>query len=350
VATVDLVLDAREAARSAGLRYVSDDRPGFRRRRSGRGFTYADLDGAPIRDRAILARIRALAIPPAWTDVWICPSPNGHIQATGRDARGRKQYRYHADWRRVRDQTKYDRTIAFGTVLPTVRERIDEDLSLRGDVREKVLAAVLRLIDATLIRVGNDEYARSNESFGATTMLNEHVDVTGSTLVVEFRGKHGRTQHAELHDRRLARIVRRCQELPGEELFAYVDETGAARNVGSDDVNEYLREIAGEEFSVKDFRTWGGTVLAAEALSAAEPASTEREQAAAIVAAIDAVARQLNNTRAVCRSCYIHPAVLDGYRDGTLRAAMAEGDAVEGLSPAESAVLELLEARSPGGG
>jgi DNA topoisomerase-1 len=254
-------VDPEATAEEAGLRYVSDAMPGIRRRRAGRGFTYAGTDGRRLTDRRVLARIRALAIPPAWTDVWICPIARGHLQATGRDARGRKQYRYHARWREVRDEAKYGRMVAFGQALPRIRRRVEADLALPGLPRERVLAAVVRLLEKTAVRVGNEEYARENRSFGLTTLRNRHAEVGTSRIRFRFRGKGGKETEVELNDRRLARIVARCQELPGQALFTYLDEDGEPRTVDSADVNEYLREISGEEFTAKDFRTWAGTVL-----------------------------------------------------------------------------------------
>src|SRR2546423_1625725 len=270
-------LDPVIVAKAAGLRYVSDASPGIRRKRAGKNFSYIGLDGKPIHDQDELHRIRSLGIPPAWTDVWICPQPNGHIQATGRDAKGRKQYRYHPRWRAVRDETKYSRLIAFGEALPTIRARVEHDLGLPGLPREKVLATVVRLLETTLIRVGNEEYARQNRSYGLTTLRNRHVDVRGTELRFHFRGKSGKEHEVALHDRRLARVMRRLQELPGQELFQYVDEDGTRASIDSDDVNAYLREIAGEDFSAKDFRTWAGTVLCAVALRELDAASGEVE-------------------------------------------------------------------------
>lgn len=302
------------------MRYVSDARPGIRRRRSGRGFAYRDVDGVTIRDRAIVARIKTLAIPPAWTDVWISPLANGHIQATGRDARGRKQFRYHARWRSVRDGTKYERTIAFAEALPRIRERVEADLGRRGLPREKVLAAVVRLLETTFERAGNTEYAQENKSFGLTTLRDRHAMVDGGLVRFRFRGKHGKVHDVDVHDRRLARIVRSCQELPGQDLFQYVDEEGTVRDVTSDDVNAYLREISGDDFTAKDFRTWAGTVLAAQALQALEQAEhgTERQPKKDIVRAVEEVAHRLGNTPRVCRKCYVHPAIIDSYLDGTM--------------------------------
>jgi DNA topoisomerase-1 len=337
---------AQEAAEAAGLRYVTDASPGIRRKRSGTGFSYVGADGKTIRDAGVLARIRALAIPPAYTDVWICPSPNGHIQATGRDARGRKQYRYHPRWREVRDETKFGRMLAFSEVLPEIRKRVERDLGLPGLPRAKVLATVVRLLECTGIRVGNDEYARANESFGLTTLRDHHVEVAGSTISFDFRGKSGRNHSVELSDRRLARIVRRCQALPGEELFQYVDENGEQQTIGSGDVNDYLRDITGQEFTAKDFRTWSGTILAVAALKEQGPAGTEREAKSAIVKAVDRVAEQLNNTRAVCRKYYVHPTVFETYAAGTMLEALADGEAsvatVHTLSGEEEAIVRLL--------
>ena len=337
---------SQEAAEAAGLRYVTDRSPGIRRKRAGTGFSYVGPDGNTIRDAKVLARIRALAIPPAYRDVWICPSPNGHIQATGRDARGRKQYRYHPRWREVRDETKFGRMLAFSEVLPEIRKRVERDLGLPGLPRAKVLATVVRLLECTGIRVGNDEYARANDSFGLTTLRDHHVEVAGSTISFDFRGKSGKNHNVELSDRRLARIVRRCQALPGEELFQYVDEHGEQQTVGSGDVNDYLREITGQEFTAKDFRTWSGTILAVAALKELGPAGSEREAKSAIVKAVDRVAEQLNNTRAVCRKYYVHPTVFETYAAGGMLEALANGDAsaaaAHALTGEEEAIVRLL--------
>jgi DNA topoisomerase-1 len=342
-----VAVDPAESAKQAGLRYVSDDSPGIRRVRSGSGFRYVGPDGKPVRDDETLARIRSLAVPPAWTDVWICPKDNGHLQATGRDARGRKQYRYHPRWREVRDGTKYDRMIAFGRALPTIRARTEKHLKLPGLPREKVLAAVVRLLELTHIRIGNDEYAKSNHSYGLTTLRDRHATIDGSTVRFSFRGKSGVRHAVELHDRRLAKIVRGSQELPGQELFQYVGDDGAVHDVGSADVNDYLREITGQEFTAKDFRTWAGTVLAACELSAQEKAASVREAKRNVVAAIRAVADRLGNTVAVCRKCYVHPAVLDGYLAGGLAGlrltVSAEVNVTVELRPEESAVLAFLQ-------
>lgn len=341
---------AAEAARDAGLRYVSDQSPGITRVRAGRSFRYRDAAKRPVDNEHVLARIKSLAIPPAWTDVWICASPNGHIQATGRDARGRKQYRYHPRWREVRDATKYERVVAFADALPKIRRRVTRDLGRRGLDRQKVLATVVRLLDTTYIRVGNEEYARDNESFGLTTMRNRHVHVSSSEIRFEFRGKSGKTHSVRVHDRKLARVVKQCQDLPGQELFQYVDDDGERHGIESQDVNDYLRSITRGDFSAKDFRTWGGTVLAAWALQELGEYSSELEAKRQVVSAIDSVAMQLGNTRSVCRQCYVHPDVLDAHMDGTLLANLetrAEEKLanVSQLSPAEAAVLAFLRRR-----
>ena len=338
--------EALAIAETAGLRYVTDALPGIRRGRRGRGFSYRRSNGSIENRRRTLDRIRSLAIPPAWTDVWICPYPNGHLQATGRDARGRKQYRYHPQWRHVRDAAKYDRVVDVGRALPRIRERVKQDLALPGMPREKVLAAVVQLLDDTLMRVGNAEYARLNESFGATTIRNEHVTVRGQTVLFTFRGKSGRHHELTVVDRRLARIVGRCQALPGQELFAYVDDDGMARDVGSQDVNEYLREIAMDDrLSAKDLRTLGGTVVAAQALAEADPPASTTEAKTAIADAVRRVAADLGNTAAVARSAYIHPAVIDAFTDGTLprEAILAAGSQHD----AEDVVLDFLEEAAP---
>ena len=309
---------------------MSDASPGIVRRRAGSGFQYYSPSGARVSDAVQLKRVRALAVPPAWNDVWICVRADGHLQATGRDARGRKQYRYHGRWREVRDETKYGRMLAFAKALPRIRRRVRHDLALPGLPRNKVLATVVRLLETTRMRVGNEEYARENESFGLTTLRTRQVRVNGSTLKFRFRGKSGIWHDFSLNDRRLAAIVRRMRDLPGYELFQYVDEAGETRAVDSADVNEYLREISGEEFTSKDFRTWAGTVLAAQALH--EFGENRLSQA------IEHVARQLGNTKAVCRKCYIHPAVIDAYQEGRLARAMNGGGV-------EACVQRLLKRR-----
>jgi DNA topoisomerase-1 len=336
--------DPRDDARAAGLRYVSDDRPGITRRGAGRGFSYRAPDGTPIRDRAELRRVASIAIPPAWKQVWICPSARGHILATGRDARGRKQYRYHPEWSAARDTTKFDRMVAFSNALPTIRARLADDLALRGLPREKVLATVVSIIDRTLIRVGNEEYARTNGSFGATTLRDEHAHVVHGELRLSFRGKAGKDHECAIHDPRLSRVVRRCQELPGEQLFRYVDEAGAAHAIDSGDVNDYLREIAGEEITVKDFRTWGGSVLCRQLLRDAGPAGSAREARSMVVAAIRVVATRLGNTPAVCRASYVHPQVIERYLDGSLGEDEGEDDEIDGLRPEERGLQAFLGA------
>src|SRR5207248_1022266 len=300
---VVIATDPVESAQSARLHYVTDEGPGIRRVRCGTGFRYVGPSGRPVRGPD-LERIRALAIPPAWTDVWICPLPNGHLQATGCDARGRKQYRYHPRWRAVRDETKYQRLLAFARALPRIRARVDADLARRGLPRAKVLATVVRLLETTLIRVGNEEYARANNSFGLTTLRGRHVDVDGPEVRFEFRGKGGKPHAVGVRDPRVARIVRRLHELPGQELFQYVDADGARRTLDSADVNAYLREIGADDFTAKDFRTWAGTVLAALALAEVRRFRTVREARRNVGRAIERVAARLGNTPAICRKGY----------------------------------------------
>jgi DNA topoisomerase I len=343
--------DPREIARQAGLRYSSDADPGIKRVRRGKGFSYVGPDGEVLRDRDTLARIRALAVPPAWTDVWICRFANGHIQATGRDARGRKQHRYHARWRETRDESKFDRMIEFAAALSGIRERTDADLGRPGLPREKVLAAVVRLLELTLIRVGNDEYARLNRSFGLTTLRDRHAQVEGTRIRFRFRGKSGQQYEVGFRDRRLASVVRRCQDLPGQELFQYVDDDGTVRDIASDDVNEYLREISSGDFTAKDFRTWAGTVLAYRALRALEPADSATDARRKVVAAMRETAGRLGNTPAVARKSYVHPAVVEAYMDGRVGGALVEAaeDAEvpppEATPEEEAAVVDLLTQR-----
>ncbi len=308
----------RQAARAAHLRYVNDGEPGYRRLRSGGGFRYVTSRGRSIRDGRTLARIRSLAIPPAYREVWICRDPRGHVQATGRDARGRKQYRYHARWREVRDELKFDRMLAFSRALPRIRARVERDLARRDLSREKVIATIVRLLENTAIRVGNEEYAVANRSYGLTTLRDDHVEIDGESIVFEFRGKRGKVHRCRLRDRRLARVLARCRAIPGEELFQYVDAEGRRHSIGSSDVNAYLREISGEEFSAKDFRTWTGTLLAARELAQRSGGRNARERRSKLLEAIDAVAARLNNTRAVCRKFYIHPGVIEGFERGIL--------------------------------
>lgn len=334
-----------------GLRHVSDERPGITRERDGDGFRYLDRDGALVTDEETLARIKALAIPPAWTEVWICPYANGHIQATGRDARRRKQYRYHARWRAVRDEAKYERMLGFGRALPLIRQRVEEDLKQRGLTREKVLATIVRLLQTTMMRVGNEEYARENKSFGLTTLRDRHVRIDGSEVQFRFRGKSGVMHEVKLDDPRLARIIGRTRDLPGQELFQYVDDDGELRTVDSSDVNEYLREITGEDYTAKDFRTWSGTLLAALALQEYEKVDSEAQAKKNVVRAIEAVAEKLGNTPSICRKCYVHPGIIESYLDGSMLQALHQrareelADDVHALQPEEAAVLALLERR-----
>jgi DNA topoisomerase-1 len=326
--------EAELAARAAGLRYVSDARPGIRRVRRGKGFSYVGADGKPV-GADERRRIEKLAIPPAWTDVWICPRPDGHVQATGRDAKGRKQHRYHADWRKVRDASKYERLVDFGAGLPALRAAIERDLALPGFPRAKALALVVTLLDRTLVRVGNEEY-------GLTTLLADHAQVDGARVVLDFVGKSGTPQKVALEDRRLARLVRRCSELGGQELFSYLDGDRVC-DVGSSDVNDYLRERTGAQVTAKHFRTWGGTCAAAAALAVCRPARTVKETEAQVLAAIDVAACVLGNTRAVCRSSYVHPAILGAHRSGDLLDAWRRARATERASRAERTVLSVLQ-------
>jgi DNA topoisomerase I len=341
---VDTPDDALASAQAAGLRYVTDRQPGIRREREGDGFRYIDTAGRTIDDPRAIARIAALAIPPAWTEVWICPDRRGHVQATGRDAKGRKQYRYHPRWRAVRDANKFDRLLAFGEALPTIRERTDRDLALRGIPKEKVLATVVQLLEVTRMRVGNTEYARQNQHFGLTTLRTRHVEVDGTTLKFHFVGKSGKEHTIGVRDRRLARVVRHCQELPGHELFQYVDDEGQRHSVESADVNAYLREISGQDFTAKDFRTWAGTVLAARALRAGEAPDSKAQAKKNVLRAIASVAETLGNTPTVCRQCYIHPAVIDAYMDGSLSEAPpgVRPEDIAPWTPDEVTVLALL--------
>lgn len=337
----------RAAARRAGLRYVGDEEPGITRRRRGKGFSYHDPSGRLIRDPEERERLNGLAIPPAWTEVWICPDPAGHIQATGRDSEGRKQYRYHPDWRAIRDEGKYARMVDFGRALPRIRRRITSHLKKEGLPREKVLAAVVKLLDRSLIRVGNDEYARSNGSFGLTTLRNRHVAIRGSRIRLEFRGKGGKRHRVEVDDPRLAGVVRKCLDVPGYELFQYVDEEGEKCAIDSADVNAYIREIAGADLTAKDFRTWAGTIEMAAALLECGPSSDEKEAATSVTEAVNRVSERLGNTPAVCRECYIHPEIIERYMDGSLARRLdpeeADFERPRGLSVGEAAVLSLLE-------
>src|SRR5471032_20120 len=343
--------DAPAAAKSAGLRYVDDSSPGIARKAGGKQFRYVDTDGKPVRDAAIVRRIHSLVIPPAWSDVWICPHERGHLQATGRDARGRKQYRYHPRWRAQRDQAKYERMLSFGKALPAIRRHVNAALGRHGLPREKVLATIVYLLEATMMRIGNEEYVRENQSFGLTTLRDRHVRIDGSAVRFRFRGKSGVHHEVEVHDRRLARIIARTRELPGQELFQYVDDDGQPHTVGSADVNDYLRSITGEDYTAKDFRTWSGTVLAAAALREFEHVDSEAQAKKNIVRAIEAVAKKLGNTPTICRKCYVHPAVIEAYLEGPTapalqaRAGHARADDIDALRPEEAAVLALLQSR-----
>jgi len=334
-------------AEEAGLRYVNDDHPGYRRRGKAGHFQYLDAAGKQIRDERRLLRIKHLAIPPAWTDVWICPSGDGHIQATGRDARRRKQYRYHERWRELRDENKFERLADFAKALAKIRHRVAEDLKLPGLPRQKVLATIVQLLERTLIRVGNEEYARENKSFGLTTIKNRHVTVRGARLRFRFRGKSRRQHEVDVTDRRIAKIVSKCQDLPGQELFQYISDDGNVGDITSQDVNGYLREISGANFTAKDFRTWGGTVLAAIALNTKEKSESPQEAKVNVKNAICAVAELLGNTPAICRKCYVHPHVIEAYLAGIAIAGltqMRERSQRIRFRSAEVAVLKFLRA------
>jgi DNA topoisomerase-1 len=349
-------LDPLLAARVARLHYTLDDKPGITRHKAlsgtaSSGFDYRYPDGRLVGDIDTLRRIRSLVVPPAWSAVWINHDPLGHLQATGRDQRGRKQYRYHPRWREVRDESKYGKMLAFARVLPLIRARTDADLRRRGLPRERVLAAIVRLMEQTLFRVGNSEYAKVNKSFGLTTLRDRHAHVRGSHIRLSFRGKSGVRNESDINDPRLARIVKACRDLPGYELFQYLDDAGERHTVSSTDVNLYLREITGEDITAKDFRTWAGTNLAALALREFADGDGETMRKRAVVRAVERVARHLGNTPAVCRRCYIHPAIFDGFLDGTLLAALEEQtraylvDAIEGMSAEEAAVVAFLRLR-----
>jgi DNA topoisomerase-1 len=348
---MDNVVDPREAAESAGLTYVTDAKPGIRRKRAGKGFSYVGPDGKPVRDERTLERIRKLAIPPAYSDVWICPRPNGHIQATGRDAKGRKQYRYHPTFREVRDSTKYEHMLEFARGLPAIRDTIAGHMRLRGMPREKVLATVVYLLENTLIRVGNDDYVKQNKSYGLTTLQDKHVKVEGAELKFQFKGKSGKTWNLKIKDRRIARIVKECQDIPGQELFQYLDGEGKRQDVTSADVNAYLKEITGRDITAKDFRTWAGTVLAALALAEFETFDSDARAKKNVRAAIERVSSKLGNTPTICRKCYVHPEILHSYLQGEMMLEVKEQvenelrDNLATLKPEEAAVLGLLESR-----
>lgn len=351
IAKIEVVTDPSDVAEDAGLRYVSDDQPGYTRKSKGDDFEYFDTDGKPVHDETRLLRIRRLAIPPAYKEVWICPSPNGHIQATARDARGRKQYRYHERWREARDENKYGRMLVFGQALPKMRRQVNKDMGLHDLPQDKVLATVVHLLGRTFIRIGNEEYARENKSFGLTTMQDRHVEVKGAKLSFSFRGKSGVRHEIDVSDRRLANIIRKLQDLPGQDIFQYQDGTGEVRNVTSQDVNDYLQAITGEAFTAKDFRTWAGTVLTAMALSAYGPVENETQAKKNIRDAIAAVAKILGNTPTICRKCYVHPVVLESYLDGDMIGGLKQkteealSENLEDLRAEEAAVMSFLQER-----
>ena len=340
-----LIDEFRQSADASGLRYVTDVDVGYTRKLTRSGFRYLDAAGNPLKDPVQLARIKSLAIPPAWTDVWICRDKNGHLQATGRDARGRKQYRYHKSWREVRDEAKYERMIAFAAQLSAIRARVEEDIRRPGLSREKVIATITRLLDVTMIRVGNEEYAQANKSFGLTTLRNRHVTIDGAAIEFNFKGKSGISHNIRISEPRLARIVRRMRELPGQELFQYVDSEGARHSIGSADVNDYLKTITGENYTAKDFRTWSGTVQTVIALKALGPAETLAEAKQKTREAIETAANKLGNTPTICRKCYVHPTVLEAYANGGLHELMEKkGNEMHTLLDREEAfTLELLQ-------
>ncbi len=343
--------DPKKTAQAAGLVYVNDEKPGITRKRSGKGFRYDNVQGGKVDDAPTLVRIRALAVPPAWTDVWICPKSNGHLQATGRDARGRKQYRYHARFREVRETTKYQHMLAFAESLPVIRAKVQEHLALRKLSREKVLATVVHLLETTLIRVGSDEYARTNKSYGLTTLENRHVEVNSSALKFNFKGKSGKVWKLDVRDRRIAKVIRACQDLPGQELFQYVDDDGHIQDVTSSDVNDYLREVTRADITAKDFRTWHGTVLAAMALAEFEKFDSAAGAKRNVRDAIQKVAGRLGNTPTICRKCYVHPEIISTFLEGSLLLEVKERveeelrDDLATLQPEEVAVLTLLRSR-----
>jgi DNA topoisomerase-1 len=344
-----LVSDPEQAAQLARLRYVLDDRPGITRRRQGKGYSYFDPLGRLITDRATRQRLNGLVIPPAWTEVWISPYKNGHILATGRDEKGRKQYIYHPRWEALRNENKFQRLLLFAAALPEIRARVDQDLRRHGLPRERIVAALVRLLEKTLMRVGNREYVRQNNSFGLTTLQMEHLELSGSRLRFQFRGKSGKWHEIDVEDPRAARVIRQCQELPGQELFQYLDDEGQNRAVGSSDINDYLRAITGRDFSAKDFRTWGGTIRAIQALREIGPATSEKEKKAAMMAAVKQVAGQLGNTTTVCRKYYIHPAVLSAYDEGWFFELAQEVESAEAgpgdMTADERLALALLSRR-----
>ena len=348
---LDTIHDPKAAARAAKLRYVNDSKPGITRERVGDGWRFLKPGGTVVTDEDDVARIKKLAIPPAYTDVWICPDPRGHLQAVGRDARGRKQYRYHARWREVRDEAKYSKMLVFGRVLPTIRAQVQKDMGLPGLPKRKVVAAIVALLEKTMMRIGNEEYAKTNKSFGLTTLRDRHAKIKGGHVEFDFRGKHGVEHHIDLADKRLAKVVQRCRDIPGQDLFQYLDQDGQRHTVGSDDVNEYLHEVSGEEVTAKDFRTWAATKLAAAALTEFEAFDSEARAKKNVVQAVEHVAQRLGNTPAICRKCYIHPAVFEGYLNGSLLEGLkVQADAVldgdtQGLTADEVAITAYLSKR-----
>jgi DNA topoisomerase-1 len=343
---IQLITDPQAAAKAANLVYVSDEEPGIQRKRSGKGFTYLDTEGNRVKDKTTLERIRSLVIPPAWKEVWICPLEDGHIQATGRDEKERKQYRYHPRWQELRDETKFHRMILFGEALPQMRERIEQDMRKHGLPREKVLATVVQLLGTTFIRIGNPEYVRANDSFGLTTLLDDHVEINGTNVHFEFRGKSGKEHAVDLRNKRLARIVKQCQDVPGQQLFQYIDNNGSYHAITSGDVNNYIREIGGQEFTAKDFRTWGGTTLAVLACAELGPCDDEKQLKKNVSQMIKTVAEQLGNTQAVCRKYYVHPIIAERYGEGELLPLLEKyrtaADTVDGFYPEERTVMALL--------
>lgn len=338
-------VEPEESAAEAGLRYVNDDDPGISRKKSGKKFLYFDPSGKKVTDEKTLRRIKSLVIPPAWKDVWICTKPNGHLQATGIDARGRKQYRYHPKWREVRDATKYDRMIAFGYALPKIRARVAKDMAREGMPKEKILATIVQLLEKTLIRVGNEEYAEENQSYGLTTMRNKHVKIRGDKVQFEFKGKSGVRHKISLNDKRLAKIIRKTKEIPGYELFQYIDEDGERRSIDSSDVNEYLKKISGEDFTAKDFRTWHGTMLAAETLKDMENFENETQAKKLVVQAVEEVSSILGNTKAVCRKCYIHPVIIEKFLGGKLKTELEDSKTIrfeEGFTKLRKGEVEVI--------
>jgi DNA topoisomerase-1 len=349
--TAGTIVDPKEAAESAGLRYVNDEAPGIRRKTHGKSFRYVLPDGKPVKDAATIERIRKLAIPPAYVDVWICARKDGHLQATGRDAKGRKQYRYHPQFRELRDSTKYDHMLEFAAALPKVRARIDEHMAMRGLPREKVLATVVRLLETTMIRVGNADYAKQNKSYGLTTLRDRHVTIEGAELKFQFKGKSGKTWRLKIKDRRIAKVVKASQDLPGQHLFQYINDAGEQREVTSGDINAYLKEISGADITAKDFRTWNGTVLAAVALTEYEKVDSQAAAKRNVRAAIEAVSARLGNTPTICRKCYVHPEIVESYLTDELSREVLESVEKElrgnlsDLRPEEAVVRAFLQRR-----